>query len=306
MTALRALACLGLASLLAACPQQPVGTSSAPASSTKLRLTLSHVPPISPPLGHYTLWLTGATPSAVQTFLVASDGTLTTTGGQPWDGTVTLSAASPSLKGVQVTQELPTSTDQTPGKQLFLSGSIAGPIVTLAPPAHFDPGSLEGATGKYLLDNPTTQQMNGLCLQDNSTGRPMPGANVPVPPAGWMYETWILLNGHWLALGKFADPSLPDDWNSYSGKNPPPFPGEDFNQGLPPDIATSSTLPDLRGAQVIVSVEAASLQHEEVYPSPLRLFAATVPASAAHDVTYPMTNVEATGWPGGTLTLGSN
>lgn len=286
---------------LVGCP----GPQSAISKASRAQLALSHLAPIKPAQGHYAVWaIAGATSSVGQPFLVGDDGRLTTLEGAPWDGTLTWTLERADLKQVLVTQEPPTASDRTPSKQAILRGSVANGKATLALAAPFEPGALEGATGSYVLDNPSTNSlgdMNGVCfMNERRTGG---GLLLPFPPPEeWGYETWIELKGHMLPLGKFVDPDGPDDWNGFSGRTPP-FPGEDFDKNLPEGLETGFNLPDLRGERLIVSVESRSLNREEVYPSAIRVFEATIPLDAEHYKAYPLRNVAADGLPTGTVTL---
>lgn len=285
---------------LVGCP----GPQPATSTGTRVQLAVAHLPPIKREQGHYALWATtDATTSVGQPFLVADDGALTTLEGAAWDGRVAWAGYGAPLDRVLLTQEPPTSTDRTPAKQTILTGSYAQGKAPLALAAPFEPGALEAASGSYVLDNPSTDSlsdMNGVCFMNER--RNGGGLLLPFPPpADWGYETWIELKGHMLPLGKFVDPDGPDDWNGYSARTPP-FPGEDFDQNLPAGIETGFNLPDLRGAKLVVSVEPRSLNREEVYPSAIRVFEATIPADAEHYKGYAMRNVAAEGLPNGTVT----
>lgn len=284
---------------LVGCPGPQPGP---PAAVTRVQLAVSRLTPLKREQGHYALWaIATATTSAGQAFLVDEAGALTTLEGTPWDGRVSTPIPRADLRQVLVTLEPPTSTDRAPAKQAILRGSVANGKATLALAAPFEPGSLEGATGSYLLDNPSTESlgdMNGICFMNER--RSAGGLQLPFPPPEeWGYESWIELKGHLLPLGKFVDPDGPDDWNGYSGRVPP-FPGEDFNENLPAGIETGFNRPDLRGARLIVSVEPRSLQREEVFPS-IRVFEATIPMDAEHYKAYRMRNVAADGLPSGSL-----
>lgn len=288
---------------LVGCPGRPVAPIPSPVSQAQV--ALSHLPPLKPAQGHYALWaIADATTSEGVAFLVAEDGHLTDLAGSPWDGRATFALPRADLKELRLTQEPPAASHRTPSKQLLLKGPVQSGKADLALAAPFEPGALETSTGSYLLDNPSTESladMNGVCFMNER--RSGGGLQVPFPPPEeWGYESWIELKGKMLPLGKFVDPDGPDDWNGYSGRMPP-FPGEDFNENLPEGITGGFNLPDLRGARLIISVESRSLKREEVYPSAIRLFEATIPLDAEHYKAYPMRNVAAEGLPGGTATL---
>ncbi|HEY9724471.1 MAG TPA: hypothetical protein V6D47_20895, partial [Oscillatoriaceae cyanobacterium] len=71
----------------------------------------------------------------------------------------------------------------------------------------------------------------------------------------------------------------------------------------PAGIPTGDNQPQLAGAQVIISVENATLVNEEQYPSPIHLFEATVPQGAAMDQSYALTNMAAKDIPSGSVTI---
>lgn len=278
------------------------GTSGLAPASTKLKLAFSNLAPLTRDQGHYTLWVGSA---AGKAFLVSANGALFSLDGTAWDGMTSVPISAQSLSQVFVTLQAPGSTDDKPSKQEFLRGSFANGAATLSVSAPFDPGSLATASGSYVLNDastPDTTDSNGVCFMNQYR---QAGLQLPVPPSGWEYETWITLSGHMLPLGKFVDPTGPDDWNGFS-LHVPPFPGEDFNQNLPAGIPTGFNQPDLRGSQLLVSVEAASLQHEETYPSPIRVFSATVSADATQNQSYAMQNVASAGLPSGTALIATN
>lgn len=303
---------LGVAVLgVAACASSPFGPSAAPAA--QFGLEFQNLIAIDKASGHYEAWaVSKGVPTSVGKFLIGSDGKPTDLEGAAktaWSATVYPS----EVTEVYVTQELPGDADGKPSRQQFLLGSLKSGKATLEAP--IKAADLAGKTGAFILDNPVTEKVltdyNGVWFS-RFDGKYVRGLELDESPDGWRYAGWVILNGHVLRVGKFTHPMEMDDFSAYSGYDSvdlpvnfpaPPMPGEDFNTNAPSGLTFGNNLPDLAGAQVLISMESATLSNEEVYPSPIRLFEATVPSPSAQRVTYDLTNVTATKIPSATFTV---
>ncbi|MNX89070.1 hypothetical protein D3C86_1210700 [compost metagenome] len=306
---------LPLVLLLTACGAATPPISQGP-SRAKVSLAFARLLSIEPMHGHYAAWavLDGDEAKVVPigAFLVDGQGGQRGLDGMP--RTEWPVAASPQrITEVFVTQELPGTEASQPSRQEFLRGTVHGGSASLAAPIVAE--SLAGKSGVFLLDNPVTYKdptdYNGVWFA-RLEGRYFPGLDLDESPVGWMYAGWVILNGTPLRVGKFAHPADSDDWAGYSGRsgateliNPAgsPMPGEDFITNLPPGIESGWNKPALAGATVLVTLESATLANQEQYPSPIRLFEGTVPASPSRQVMYPFENVAATRIPAGTATV---
>ena len=88
---------------------------------------------------------------------------------------------------------------------------------------------------------------NGIWFLDPAGG---PGASLTLPilPAGWAYEGWVVVGGAPVSTGTFTSVTGADSdmGGPAAGANPaPPFPGQDF----------VSPATDLRGGVAVISVE---------------------------------------------------
>ncbi|MDO5976410.1 anti-sigma factor [Flavivirga jejuensis] len=87
------------------------------------------------------------------------------------------------------------------------------------------------------------------------TGAPTAGLGLPVLPAGWKYEGWVVNSVGPLTTGTFTSFTTVDDSNDFSGTENnagPPVPGEDFFNNEPAGF----TFPlDVRGLTAVISVE---------------------------------------------------
>lgn len=304
---------LGVAVLgVAACASSPFGPSAAPAA--QFGLEFQNLVAIDKANGHYEAWaVSKGVPKSVGKFLIGSDGKPTDLEGAAktaWSATVYPS----EVTEVYVTQELPGDADDKPSRQQFLLGSLKSGKATLEAP--IKAADLASKTGAYLLDNPITEKVlndyNGIWYSRFIDGKYVPGLTLDESPDGWRYAGWVLFNGHVLRTGKFTHPMEMDDWYGYSGFNSvslpvnfpgPPMPGEDFNTNAPSGLTFGNNQPDLAGAQVVITLESATLSNEEVYPSPIHLFEATVASPSAQKVNYDLTNVAATKVPSAAFTV---
>lgn len=122
--------------------------------------------------------------------------------------------------------------------------------VTVAGAAAFG-DDFTSASGTYILNTPTTaaddtDYSQGIWFFDPGTF--MPSVALPVLPAGWRYEGWVVDVGGPVSTGRFSVTDLADEDGAGPTAGPdgfPPFPGQDY---IFPAI-------DLIGQTVVISVE---------------------------------------------------
>lgn len=277
-------------------------------ASARIGLTLRHLRPLDPAQGHYELWAeTAQGRVSAGKFVVREDGAALGLDGQPI--TTWTAAASPrAITALSLTQELPGDHDAVPSKQLCLRGALDAGRATLLPGV--EAGAVANATGVFLLDNPVTvddpTDRNGVWFARFLNRRYKPGVMLYDAPSGWLWAGWVIYRGHALRMGKFRNGGDNDDWAGYSGRTGAsplidpagrPMPGEDFISKLPAGIPTGRDLPDLAGARVLVTLEHATLAHEERWPSPVVIFEGRVPDRPTRLAAYPLENVAVTRLP---------
>jgi hypothetical protein len=78
---------------------------------------------------------------------------------------------------------------------------------------------------------------------------------LPVLPAGWTYEGWVVFDGQPVSTGRFLDPNTADDFNGFSGDGgSPATPGEDFIRNAPEGLEFPRSV---AGTTAVISVEPA-------------------------------------------------
>lgn len=108
------------------------------------------------------------------------------------------------------------------------------------------------ADGGFILETPTTAGIaedydQGIWFLDPAAG-PGAGLQLPVLPAGWRYEGWVVGDDGPISTGTFVDPAMADRDGAGPSAGPdgaPPFPGQDF-------IDPAMKIP---GTTVVLSVE---------------------------------------------------
>ena len=145
------------------------------------------------------------------------------------------------------------------------------------------------STGGYILATPTdgandTDERSGVWFLDPSG--PAPALDLPLLPAGWIYEGWAVIDGVPVSTGRFTEVSGSDDSNIFSGSNDgPPYPGEDFLVNAPSGL----TFPvDLSGMTVVVSVE--PFPDNSPAPFTLKPLVANVNIDAADHFLFDLSN----------------
>mmetsp|Transcript_19407 Transcript_19407/g.21583 ORF Transcript_19407/g.21583 Transcript_19407/m.21583 type:complete len:340 (+) Transcript_19407:41-1060(+) len=176
--------------------------------------------------------------------------------------TVVLAAEINETNQFVLTIEPKENDDPAPSVHKFVSGTFnaAGTSVTVNTDAMWGADFASNLGGPFILATPssadTTDDCMGIWMFDPAAADPK-GINLPVAPAGFTYEGWVLntadTNAVPTSFGTFDDPNTADS----DGAGPtagnvttgiPPYPGSDFiNPALAIDLCT-----DYR---VIISVE---------------------------------------------------
>ncbi len=201
------------------------------------------------------------------------------------------------LQGMQVfviSVEPDTAQSPKPGSSVILSGknrSYSGNLYDLIPGLRNNFWIEQNQVqGKYMLATPTDaaalNPLNGLWfVQKDEANELIAGLTLPVIPANWKYEAFIVQNGDTLSLGKFNDPALADLSNLYGGSEPGyKFPGEDFLNAAP----VGWTFPlNLQGAEVFITL---TPPHPLASRNPYlyKLMEAVIPAAADTGQVYEM------------------
>lgn len=143
--------------------------------------------------------------------------------------------------------------DPAPAATHILAGALSGSTATLA--TNHEAAlqtDFTDATGQYVITAPTaggTAEDQGIWFVKPAEGAA--SLDLPVLPAGWAYEGWVVDANGPTSTGRFTDPANGDSDGAGAAKGPtgdgPPFPGQDF-------IDPAKVLTD--GATVVViSVE---------------------------------------------------
>lgn len=156
------------------------------------------------------------------------------------------------------------------------------------------------AMGNYILATPTdgvdTNEKSGIWFLDLTSGSPMQGLNLPMLPAGWIYEGWTVIDGVPVTTGTFMETSeMADNFDGYSSQENagPPFPGEDFLMNAPGSLTFPT---DIAGGVAVISVEPYPDNGPE--PFAIKPLVGMIPADAMDHTTY-MMDLNAASFPTG-------
>ncbi|MGY3794792.1 anti-sigma factor [uncultured Aquimarina sp.] len=153
--------------------------------------------------------------------------------------------------------EPPNDTDPGPSDTKILSGNFNGTTAEVRVTNVI--GDFTSVSGEFVMASPTDtdpdNDQNGIWFMNPNGGSPVAGLNLPTLQQGWKYEGWVVINNVPVSTGTFSSLSGVDDASPYSGnQTAPDFPGEDFINNAPSPL----TFPqdgDVRGKQVVISVE---------------------------------------------------
>ena len=121
-----------------------------------------------------------------------------------------------------------------PAATKYLAGDFSGRSASLSvADAATLMNDFSSAAGSYILAAPSAGPMgnyaNGIWWL-NPAG-PSPGLMLPMLPAGWMYEGWVVVDGTPTTTGRFSQVMGADSDGGGAAAGPmgtPPFPGQDF------------------------------------------------------------------------------
>ena len=189
-----------------------------------------------------------------------------------------------------LTIETPGDVDITPSPVKYLAGPLDGDAVTLSVADAFG-DDFAAAEGKFILatptDGPNNNETSGLWFLDLSSEPAAPGLVLPVLPAGWVYEGWVVVDGTPISTGRFDAGDAADFDAPFSGElDSPDVPGEDFLVEAP----SGWTFPlSLRAQLTVVSIE----PDDDDSPAPFALkpLVGEIPDDAATHHSFAMENL---------------
>lgn len=243
----------------------------------------------------YEGWvIVDGSPVSTGTFSVDMDGTPSQT--QFSVTTADLAAASTFVLTIEPSPD----SDPTPTAVHILGGDFAneGASLTVGHGAALG-DDFSAATGGYILATPTDGMMNnensGIWFLDLSPG-PVPILDLPMLPAGWIYEGWAVIDGTPVTTGTFTSVSDFDDADPFSSTmDGPPFPGEDFLVNAPSGLMFPT---DLAGGTAVISIE--PVPDNSSMPFTLKPLVGAISSSAVDHVLYGMDN-NSSGFPSGNV-----
>jgi len=154
-------------------------------------------------------------------------------------------------------------TDPAPSDTKFMSGALSGILADIT--MNDEVGDFEsGTSGNFEIFTPSdaddTNEENGVWfLKTLTDGTQEASLELPVLPAGWKYEGWVVFNGIPVSTGTFTAFDADDKTSLYSSdRTTPNFPGQDFLQSMVTSGTTTVTFPadgNVTGKDVIISLE---------------------------------------------------
>lgn len=246
--------------------------------------------------GVYALWELKENDEFIllRQFRLDSKGFVTDLNGRPLNSTIVLAGNDfTKAKSYLVTVETGDSEPTKPSATIILNGNVAkGNTWSLTFPI-----DLTKVTGSYLLATPTngpsTNETSGIWfLKIAGNSQEQASLNLPVAPAGWVYEGWITDHNINLTTGRFTSPAEKDSFSNYSGPRAyPPFPGEDFLTNAPVDQSVTFPL-NLAADQtkVTIGLEPGTIANDQTGATRfgLNLLTGTIPSGATDHTDYPL------------------
>jgi len=216
-------------------------------------LAIDGLSPAAP--GLYEGWLqVDGSPISFGRFDVTADGKLVDPFGDDVDPRgFRVTAAIDRVEAVFITLEPPADRDADPSTGVVLAGPVHGEARDVALTVTDAVGAALGtARGRFMLRTPTSaatdDESRGVWFGD-AGGAPL--LELPLLPAGWRYEGWVLRGDAAFPTGRFAAPDGPDEDGAgdQGGAEPPPsLPGQDWLDEGPGRLTEGD-------ARVVVSVE---------------------------------------------------
>lgn len=190
--------------------------------------------------------------------------------------------------------------DVSPSDTIILAGVVTDGVANLEFPL-----DISSFSGQYILGTPTTNTTDDETagIWFTSTGQNTL-LDIPVAPAGWIYEGWAVVDGVPYTTGQFQDPSGADNFSGYSGPDGGPAkPGEDFIMNLPGGVEGPLELAT-GTSKVVVSIEPYQNGSDPTGPAPAQVkpLSHTIGESAADHTRFDL-ELSAASLPTGTATL---
>ncbi|MFQ5947319.1 MAG: hypothetical protein ACE5KX_00480 [Acidimicrobiia bacterium] len=272
-----------------------------PPEPSGLRLELDGLGPLANGFFYEGWVIIDGAPVSTGGFNVDDAGNLIELDGAPVDGLFATDIDLSGATAIVITIEPVGDTDPGPSTTKYLAGAVVDGATVLsvtAEPALGD--DFAGATGRYILATPSdgdgTNELSGIWFLEPNPRRP--GLDLPVLPAGWIYEGWAVIDGIPVTTGRFPAPDLPDDFSGFSGNEGfPPLPGEDFLVNAPEGLAFPI---DLSGMIAVISIE--PTPDDGPAPFALKPLVGGIPADATDHTVYELAN-RSDGFPTGVATI---
>lgn len=230
---------------LAACEMDPeTGTNE---DAVTLRWSIDGLEPLGDGFVYESWAVVDGTPVSAGRFDVNADGSATL---ESFELTAEQAAG---IEAYVLSIEPETGDDPAPSDVKLLGGDVGDDDTAMLSVAH--PAALgtdlTDATASFMLQTPSTMAI----MDDFSLGiwfldpaGPSPSLELPMLPAGWVYEGWVVTDTGPISTGTFTGPEGADSDLGGPDAGPdrtPPFPGQDF---VDPAL-------DLIGLTAVISVE---------------------------------------------------
>lgn len=261
-------------------------------ASTTFSLNFSGVEPLQNGY-HYEGWaIVNGAPVSTGKFNIDGAGALVDLNGNDIaNGEFTVGGDLSAATAIVLTIEPDGDVDDIPADTHYLAGDVSNNAASLTIGHGAALGDDFGtAAGDYILATPTTSdttdENSGIWFLSLAGGSPAQGLTLPVLPAGWAYEGWVVIDGTPVSTGRFTDPAAADLDAPFSGTSAaPPFPGEDLVNNAPAGL----TFPlDLAGRTAVISVEPSPDDSDA--PFTFKPLAGAIPNDAIDHFTYSIDN----------------
>jgi len=258
------------------------------AAKVQVRLELDGLTPLQEGF-RYRVWArVGVNNYATDPFNVTETGSYLNDAGQFVQNTFTFPVDVAEAREIYVSIEDKGGNDEQPSDTIVLGGEVSGSSASMSTEYDRSIGtSFAGESGQFMLFTPsdldTNNETQGVWFATGSIPNLVAGLDLPVLPDGWIYESWVNVNGTLLSMGKFTSGSGQDLARPHSEPDTPRFPGEDFLLN-PPDGVTFPL--DLSGAQVLITVE--PNPDDVISPLGLQIMSGTIPSTPAPMTPYPI------------------
>jgi len=251
----------------------------AKSDSFPLGLTFSGLQPLNS--GVYEGWV-------VRAGVKYSFGTFNTTDEGAVVGEMSLTEITPQNGDkVVISIEPDNDTDPESSATIILAGDLVDGTASLTFPV-----DVSGYSGQYILGTPTSatddDELSGIWFTATGSDQLL---DIPVAPAGWIYEGWVVVNSTPVSSGQFSDPNAADLFDGYSGPGSAPNkPGEDYAVNLPNGLIAPLNLTD-GSSSVVLSLEPFQDGEDPTGPVPAQVkpLSAKIAADSTDHTPYDLT-----------------